>query len=52
MCGATCVEHGSSAVEYRPRNRERPGSNAPFATVLKLGHFRSTTTPQFTQMYK
>ena len=35
------VERGSSAVEYRTRNREIPGSNPPFATVSEFGHFRS-----------
>ena len=35
-------ERGSSAVECWTRNREiRPGSNFPFATVSKFGHFRS-----------
>ena len=33
---------GSSAVEYRTRNRERePGFESHFATVSKFGHFRS-----------
>ena len=35
------VERGSSKVECRTRNRESPGSNPPFATVSKFGHFRS-----------
>ena len=35
------IEHRSSAVEYRTRNRESPGSNTPFATVSKFGHFHS-----------
>ena len=35
------VERCSSVVECRTRNQERPGSNPPFATVLKFGHFRS-----------
>ena len=30
------VERGSSVVD-----RESPGSNPPFATVSKFGHFRS-----------
>ena len=28
-------------VECRTRGRESPGSNTPFATVSKFGHFRS-----------
>ena len=35
------MERGSSLIECRARNRESPGSNPPFATVLKFGHFRS-----------
>ena len=35
------MERGSSAVECRTRNQESPGSNPPFATVSKIGHFRS-----------
>ena len=35
------LERGSSVVESRTRNRESPGSNPPFATVSKFGHFRS-----------
>ena len=34
-------ERGSSGVECRTHNRESPGSNPPFATVSKLGHFCS-----------
>ena len=32
---------GSSAVECRTPNRESPGSNPPFDSVSKFGHFRS-----------
>ena len=32
---------GSSVVEYRTRNQVNPGSNPPFSTVSKIGHFRS-----------
>ena len=35
------VKRGSSAVKCRTHNREIPGSNPPFATVSKFGHFRS-----------
>ena len=35
------VECGNSAVECRTRNQLSPGSNSPFATVSKIGHFRS-----------
>ena len=35
------VERSSSAVECRTRNRESPGSNSLFASVSKIGHFRS-----------
>ena len=35
------VEQGSSALECRTHNQESPGSNLPFATVSKFGHFRS-----------
>ena len=35
------MERGSLAVECRTRNRESQGSNPPFATVSKFGHFRS-----------
>ena len=31
---------GSSPVECQTCNRESPGSNPPFATVSKFGHFR------------
>ena len=31
----------SSAVERRTRNQVSPGSNPPFPTVSKIGHFRS-----------
>ena len=34
------VERGCSAVDCRTRNRDGPGSNTPFATVSKFGHFR------------
>ena len=34
-------ERGSSVVECRTRNQVSPGSNPPFATVSKIGHFRS-----------
>ena len=37
----TVVERSSSAVECRPRNRESPGLNPPFATVSKFGHLIS-----------
>ena len=35
------MERGISVVECRTHNRERPGSNPPFATVSKFGHFHS-----------
>ena len=35
------MECGGSAVECRTRNRDSPGSNPPFVTVWKFGHFRS-----------
>ena len=35
------MEHGSSVVEYRTRNRDSPGSTPPFATVSKFEYFRS-----------
>ena len=35
------VERSSSVIEHRTLNRERPGSNPPFATVSKSRHFRS-----------
>ena len=35
------MERSSSAVECRTRNRGGPGSNTPFATVSKFGHFCS-----------
>ena len=35
------VERGSSVVECRTRNQVNPGSNRLFATVSKIGHFRS-----------
>ena len=35
------VERGSSAVERRTRNRESPGSNPHFATVLKFSYLCS-----------
>ena len=35
------VERGSSVVECRTRNRECSGSNPPFGTISKFGHFRS-----------
>ena len=39
--GSKHVEHGSSVVDCRTRNRESSGSNHPFGTVSKFGHFRS-----------
>ena len=37
-----CGDEGfCSAVECQTRNRVSPGWNPPFATVLKIGHFRS-----------
>ena len=41
MCTFLIVERGSSVVECRTCNRENPGSNPPFASISKLGHFRS-----------
>ena len=35
------MERGSSVVECQTSSRESPGSNPPFATVLKFGHFHS-----------
>ena len=35
------VERGSSVVGCRTRSLENPGSDPPFATVSKFGHFRS-----------
>ena len=35
------VERRSSAVERRTRNQVSPGSNPLFATVSKIGNFRS-----------
>ena len=46
------MERGSSAVECRTPNREKPGLNPPFATFSKIVHFCLSTTPQFTQLYK
>ena len=43
------MERGSSAVECRTHNWERPSSNPPFDTVSKLRHFCSLP---FTQLYK
>ena len=41
-----------SAVEGRTRNRESPVSNPIcFATISKLGHFRSLHDAQFIQLY-
>ena len=40
-CSRGVMERSSSAVECRTRNRVSSGSNTPFATVSKFGHFRS-----------
>ena len=37
---SVALECGNSNVECLIRNRENSGSNPPFATVLKFGHFR------------
>ena len=43
---------GSSAVECRTRHQVSLGSNPPFATVLKIGHFQFLHDAEFTQLYK
>ena len=51
MITIALVERSSSAVERRTRNQVSLGSNTPFATVSKFGHFVVSTMPQFAQLY-
>ncbi len=42
------IKSGAGMLDFQ---RESPGSNWPFVRVSKFRHFRSHTTPQFTQVY-
>ena len=46
------MEHGSSAVECRTRNRKILGSSPLLLPFRSLGMFVLSTTPQLTQLYK
>ena len=39
------MERGSSAGDYRTRNRENPGSNPPLLRFRRLGIFLLSMTP-------